>query len=228
MQPRLVKWSTARLSSKFIKECSDGKSLDMWWLWLHSVSFNRLENQLERQELLFAWWLISDQQMRSHWGKTKLHCDPFIPLFFSLCNSDGLLVQVSTSLTLAEVASSVTTCSLLPLTLSASHRISPSYLLRLSTLPSLPSSPLSPSFPPCSPALVLWKRALSAGLNGAGPLEARTMGPSSEGSQSPWKRNKDPSAQEGPHSAPHTSTPTASTSPACCVRICMYVRVSVY
>lgn len=83
MQPRLVKWSTTRLSSKFIKECSDGKSSDMWWLWLHSVSSNRLENQLERQELLFPWWLISDQQMRSHWGKTKLNCHPFIFLFFS-------------------------------------------------------------------------------------------------------------------------------------------------
>lgn len=31
--------------------------------------------QLERQELLFAWWLISDQQLRSQWGKQM---KPFI------------------------------------------------------------------------------------------------------------------------------------------------------
>lgn len=44
-------------------------------------------------------------------------------------------------------------------------------------------SPLSPFSPPSSLALVLSKGSLFAGLNGAGPLELQTMGPSSEGSR---------------------------------------------
>lgn len=89
-------------------------------------------------------------------------------------------------------------------------------------------SPFSPSLPPCSPALVLWKRALSAGLNGAGPLEARTMGPSSEGSRVHERGNKDPSAWAGPHSAPHTTAISSLYWPCMlCVVEFVYVCVCV-
>lgn len=213
MQPRVCRIKHDKTLLKVQKNCSDGKSLDVCWFWLHSVWFNRLGKQLDWQELLFAWWLISDQQMRSHWGKrvkaffffssTVKYSNLFMSLFFTFSNSDGFLAQFSSLAHTSRTPSSITTLSFLPLTLSASHCISPYYLLCLSTLPSMPASPLSPSFPPCPPALLLWKRALSAGLNGAGPLEARTMGPSSEGSRVHERGTKTPLPKRGPLCTSH-------------------------
>lgn len=172
--------------------------------------------QLGRQEPLFAWWLISDQQTRSRWGNHSW----FLWFFLST-------LKYSTSIQLFF-------CSFIFLTLilffffNSSFEKNPTGLAHTSRTLFHPKPffhvpltqhcfllnsvrPISfafphfhhclslpPPFPPSSPALVLWKGALSAGLNGAGPLEARTMGPSSEGQQSPWKRNKDPQPKRGP------------------------------
>lgn len=184
--------------------------------------------QLERQELLFAWWLISDQQTRSHWEKqvkpfifssTLKFCfcsfifSPASKIFFSLVHPSQIL-------------SSVTTLFFLPLTLFAALWIFAPHLLCLSTLPSLPFSPLSPTFPPSSLALVLWKEALSAGLNSAGPLEAGTMGPSSEGSKAHERGTKALSPRGAPLCTSQQQPPLALHT--VCLSACMWEKTCTF
>lgn len=82
----LIKGGT-NLSWKFRKKlsfsvsCGDGKAHRVMRCTLDMCFFDCTVcdltgwKQLERQELLFAWWLISDQQLRSQWGKQM---KPFI------------------------------------------------------------------------------------------------------------------------------------------------------
>lgn len=70
----LIKGGT-KLSSKFRKiramEKRSGSCIAHWICAVFDSTVCDLTGwkQLERQELLFAWWLISDQRMKSRWGK---------------------------------------------------------------------------------------------------------------------------------------------------------------
>lgn len=179
--------------------------------------------QLERQELLFAWWLISDQQMRS---QRRKQMKPFIfsstlKLFFC---SFLFLISVVQLLKFHQ------SCSPFQNSLFYHNPFFPAFNpLWISLNFSFPSPlPFHTSitaffshfsfFPSFFLCFGLWKQALSAGLNSAGPLEARTMGPSSEGSR-PMKEEQRPSAQKGPHSEPHSNS--LHWPPILCVSVWM-------
>lgn len=199
-------------------------TLDMCWFWLHTVWSNRLETTGETRAsvcLMANLRSAAEEPVREanetfHFFLSTLKfffCSFVLTFFFRSASkiSPVLLTLPERSLLLQP--------SFLPLTLFASLWISPSHLLCLSTLPSLPFSPLSSSFPPSSLTLVLWKQALSGGLNSAGPLEARTMGPSSEGSRAHERGTKTLSPRGAPLWGSQHQSPLALHTVCVCVHV---------
>lgn len=76
--------------------------------------------QLERQELLFAWWLISDQQTRSQWGRQMKALPSTLKLSFRSFLSSNFCSPASKISPLAHpprTLSSIAALSIPPLTL---------------------------------------------------------------------------------------------------------------